>query len=281
MRKPSRLGRGLASILSINEELEIQKMIPVDEIVPNPFQPRRNFGEDELNELAESIKQFGVLHPIIVREKDGKYEIVAGERRWRAAKIAGLTRIPAVIKDVSDRDTLVIALVENIQREDLNTVEKARAIKKLKDELSLTDEELANYLGKTRSTITNTLRLLNLPMEVLEMLAGGKISEGHARVLLRLNSPSETIRWARKVVEEGLSVRELENLISPKHQKKAEDEMVIQNILRKMESKGFRSKVRRSKRFITLEIKFSSQDELDRFVDMVPEFKKDVEKGIT
>jgi len=132
MRRLGRLGRGLEAILSVDTKVEVQKLIPIDEIVPNPNQPRRRFSEEELKELAESIKEFGVLQPIIVREKDGKYEIVAGERRWRAAKMAGLSRIPAVVKEVSDEEMMILSLVENLQREDLNPVERARAIKILK-----------------------------------------------------------------------------------------------------------------------------------------------------
>jgi len=267
------LGKGLASILSINEDIDIQRLIPIEDIVPNPNQPRKRFSENEIYELAESIKRYGVLQPILVREKDGKYEIVAGERRWRAAKIAGLTRIPAIVKDFSDEEVLLISLVENLQREDLNPVERARAIKILKEELNLTDEEIAKYIGKSRSAITNILRILNLPLEVLDMLAEGKISEGHARVLLRLKSPSEMIMWAKRVVEENLSVRDLENLISPSQKKTNTDEDFVMDIANRIKEKGLNAKIKRAKRYLSLELRFSSEDEVRRFVDILPNLK--------
>lgn len=267
MKRSSRLGKGLASILSINEEIEIQRRIPIDDIVPNPYQPRRVFDPVYMEQLAESIKMYGVLHPIIVREKDGKYELVSGERRWRAAKMAGLEWIPAIVKDLSDSEVLMIALVENIQREDLNPVEKALAIKRLKEDLGLTDNEIAKVVGKDRSTITNTLRLLNLPMEVLDMLAENKISEGHARVLLRLKSTDEMLKWAKRVVEENLSVRELEELISPKQKKVKDEEGFIKNVEDRIRNRGLNAKLKAGKKHITLELKFSSRDELEEFIN--------------
>ena len=273
MKRAGRLGRGLASILSINEDIDIQKLIPIEDIVPNPNQPRKRFSETELYELAESIKKYGVLQPILVRERDGKYEIVAGERRWRAAKIAGLTRIPAIVKEFSDEEVLLVSLVENLQREDLNPVERARAIKILKEELNLTDDEIARYLGKSRSAITNILRILNLPLDVLDMLAEGKITEGHARVLLRLQSPSEMVEWAKRVVEENLSVRDLENLISPSQKKTNTDGEFVKDIVNKIREKGLNAKVKKTKRHFSVEIRFSSEDEVRRFVDFLPNLK--------
>ncbi len=266
MKRSSRLGKGLASILSINEEIEIQRRIPVDEVVPNPYQPRRTFDPVYMEQLAESIRMYGVLHPIIVREKDGKYELVSGERRWRAAKMAGLQWIPAIVKDLSDSEVLMIALVENIQREDLNPVEKALAIKRLKEDLGLTDNDIAKVVGKDRSTITNTLRLLNLPMDVLNMLSEKKITEGHARVLLRLKSTDEMLKWAKRIVEENLSVRELENLISPKQKKVKDDEEFIKNVMNRIRNRGLKAKLKPGKRQITLELKFSSREELENFI---------------
>ncbi len=263
MPRSSRLGRGLGAIFSEKEDVSLQRYVPVDEIVPNPYQPRRNFTEEELFELAESIKSHGMLQPIVVREKDGRYEIIAGERRWRAAKLAGLDRVPAIIREVeSEEEMLIFALVENLQREDLNPVEKALALKKLKEEFNATDSEIGKIVGKSRSAITNTLRLLDLPEEVLNLLANGRISEGHARVLLRLNDPDEQILWARRVVEEGISVRELERLLSD-----GEDDNVWVNEYEEMlQRKGLRGRLKAGKRSLTLEIKFKSREELDEFL---------------
>ncbi len=263
MPRSSRLGRGLGAIFSEKEDVSLQRYVPVDEIVPNPYQPRRNFTEEELLELAESIKSHGMLQPIVVREKDGRYEIIAGERRWRAAKLAGLDRVPAIIREVeSEEEMLIFALVENLQREDLNPVEKALALKKLKEEFNATDSEIGKIVGKSRSAITNTLRLLDLPEEVLNLLANGRISEGHARVLLRLNDPDDQILWARRVVEEGISVRELERLLSD-----GEDDNVWVNEYEEMlQRKGLRGRLKAGKRSLTLEIKFKSREELDEFL---------------
>ena len=263
MPRSSRLGRGLGAIFSEKEDVNLQRYVPVDEIVPNPYQPRRNFTEEELLELAESIKSHGMLQPIVVREKDGRYEIIAGERRWRAARLAGLDRVPAIIREVeSEEEMLIFALVENLQREDLNPVEKALALKKLKEEFNATDSEIGKIVGKSRSAITNTLRLLDLPEEVLNLLANGRISEGHARVLLRLNDPDEQILWARRVVEEGISVRELERLLSD-----GEDDNVWVNEYEEMlQRKGLRGRLKAGKRSLTLEIKFKSREELDEFL---------------
>jgi ParB-like partition proteins len=271
MKRLARLGRGLDAILSVDANVEVQRLIPIDEISPNPNQPRRRFSEEELKELAESISKFGILHPIIVREKDGKYEIVAGERRWRAAKMAGLTRIPAVVKEVSDEEMMIISLVENLQREDLNPVERARAIKILKEEMGLTDEEISKYLGKSRSAVTNTLRILNLPLEVLDMLAEGRISEGHARVLLRLKDKEEILSWARRIVEENLSVRDLENLINPSQAKKNTE--FLKTLVLRFKEKGLNAKVKRSKKHVSVEIKFSSEEEAERFLEFLPDLK--------
>ncbi len=276
MRRLARLGRGLDAILSVDTRVEVQRLIDIDEIVPNPNQPRRRFSEEEIKELAESIKEFGVLQPIIVREKNGKYEIVAGERRWRAAKIAGLSRIPAVVKEVSDEEMMILSLVENLQREDLNPIERARAIKILKEEMGLTDEEISKYLGKSRSTVTNILRILNLPLEVLDLVADGKISEGHARVLLRLNDKEEILNWARRIVEENLTVRDLENLIDPSQTRKNAD--IIKNLTHRFKEKGLNAKVKRSKKHLSVEIRFSSEEEAERFLEFLPNLK-DVKQG--
>ncbi len=254
----------MGAIFSQREEVGLQRYVPVDEIVPNPYQPRRNFPEEELLELAESIRTHGMLQPIVVRERDGRYEIIAGERRWRAAKLAGLDRVPAIIREVeSEEEMLVFALVENLQREDLNPVEKALALKKLKEEFNATDQEIGRIIGKSRSAVTNTLRLLDLPEEVLVLLAEGKISEGHARVLLRLEDPEQQVLWAKRIAEEGMSVRDLERALSGRE----EEDGWVSEYEERIRSRGLKGRIKAGKRSLTLEIKFKSREELDDFLN--------------
>jgi ParB family chromosome partitioning protein len=182
---------------------------------PNPKQPRHFFDEGTLQELAESIKRDGVQEPVIVRKNDGVYELVSGERRVRASVIAGLDRIPAVCREVSDEDMLKLGLIENIQREDLNAIETARAYKALATHFGWTQEQLAEQVGKKRATVTNMLRLLNLPDEVQQMVIDGSLSMGHARALLALELPARQTALARRAIEEGLSVRDVERAVAP------------------------------------------------------------------
>ena len=186
--------------------------ISIEDIAPNPNQPRTHFNETELEELAQSIQEHGILQPLILREKEGKYEIIAGERRYQAAKIAGLTEVPAIIRDVDDETMLELALIENLQRTDLNPIEEAKGYKQLKDESGMTQEELAKTVSKSRSSITNSLRLLDLPEEVQQMLYDGKLTAGHARAILAVPDDGQRVKLAERVVEEGLSVRATENL---------------------------------------------------------------------
>lgn len=208
------LGRGLGALIPEVEvgekdresitELEIQA------VEPNPRQPRKNFDQARLEELAASIREHGVVQPIVVRPKGGRYEIVAGERRWRASQLAGLKKVPALVREFSEAETMEIALIENLQREDLNPVEEAEAYRILLDEYHLTQDELAQRLGKSRPQITNTLRLLQLSPVARAEVQAGRISMGHAKVLLGLDRVEEQEHLARKVAEGGLSVRELE-----------------------------------------------------------------------
>lgn len=223
-RKPTRgLGRGLSALMAdINiapGQVEANgpptrrtDMLPVDQIRPNPDQPRRNFVEGDLADLAESIKAKGILQPLIVRPLQGQaaYEIVAGERRWRAAQIAKIHEIPVLIRDLSDTEVLEIAIIENIQRADLNPIEEAQAFRQLMDRFGHTQEKLAEALSKSRSYIANLLRLLNLPEDVRAHVISGKLSAGHARALITTPDPS---KLAREVIDRGLSVRETENLV--------------------------------------------------------------------
>lgn len=189
------------------------QLISLSEIRPNPLQPRRNFDEAEMTELAESMKNHGVLQPIVVRKKDKGYEIIAGERRWRAAQRSGLARIPAMVKTTDDRESLEISLIENLQRENINPMEAARAYQRLSREFSLTQEQIAQRLGKSRPAIANTLRLLDLPEEVGKSLADGRISEGHAKVLLSLADPEAMRSICKQIVARNLSVRDVESVV--------------------------------------------------------------------
>ncbi len=238
MTRKSGLGKGLDSLIpnsstvpstkstkfSTKSEENVDKPVenPVDipktslklsQIEPNRDQPRKNFDLDALEELAESIRRHGVLQPLLVQEKGNHYEIIAGERRWRAAKLAGLKEVPVIIKEFSSEEAMEIALIENIQREDLNAVEEAQAYLTLIQEFHLKQEEVAEKVGKSRAAIANRLRLLKLPKEVLDLLEEGKLSEGHARALLSLDQPDRQIEAAKRVVELKLTVRETEKLV--------------------------------------------------------------------
>ncbi|MBR1829233.1 MAG: ParB/RepB/Spo0J family partition protein [Atopobiaceae bacterium] len=186
--------------------------LPIGKIRPNKEQPRRNFEETALDELADSIKQNGVLQPILVRKKGSTYQIVAGERRFQAAKRAGLKEVPVIIREVSDEDVFKLALIENLQRSDLNPIEEAKGFKRLIDEQGLTQEELGKVLSKSRSAIANTIRLLDLPKEVQDYMADGRITAGHARAILAVAGEEGRIKLAEKVVSENLTVRQTENL---------------------------------------------------------------------
>lgn len=210
------LGKGLGSLMGTAEAetaaLEPDSTLKITQIVPNKDQPRKLFKEAELSELSDSIKQNGILQPLLVRKKGTKYEIVAGERRYQAAKLAGLEEVPVIIKDISDAEVFKLALIENLQRADLSPLEEARGYKQLIKERSLTQDEVAKLVSKSRSAVTNTLRLLDLPEEVQQFVEDGMITAGHARAILAVPSPEGRVKLAQKVVDEKLSVRQTENL---------------------------------------------------------------------
>ncbi|MDD5447658.1 MAG: ParB/RepB/Spo0J family partition protein [Actinomycetota bacterium] len=209
------LGKGLDVLIGKAAEEELLEEIPINNIKPNPRQPRRRFDSEGLEEMAESIRAFGVVQPVIVRPTMGGYELVAGERRFRAAKMAGLEKIPAIIKEPSETSSLEIALIENLHRSDLNGIEEATAYQQLLDDFGVTHEELAKRVGKSRAAITNTLRLLQLPPGVQKELMEGRITTGHAKALLSLQEdPPHMERLCRKVIKEGLSVRQTEKLVA-------------------------------------------------------------------
>jgi len=210
------LGRGLGALLSSDRTIDLgsePSEVDLDSIVPGPMQPRTHFDEASLESLAESIRSHGVVQPLLVRRRDSGFELIAGERRWRAAKLAGLTRVPVVVKDVPDDSLLEIALIENIQREDLNPIEEAQAYKKLIETVGLTQEALAARVGRDRSYITNYLRLLRLPDDLQQLVKEGRLSTGHARTLLALMHPDQQRRLARQIIDGGLSVRTTEQLV--------------------------------------------------------------------
>ncbi len=267
------LGRGLDALLPEETTAGTVRLIHVDEIKRNPFQPRQKINEQELQELVSSIREKGVLQPLLVRQKDGGYELVAGERRWLAAKQAGLDKVPALIIDVSDQEALEIALIENLQREDLNLIEEAAAYRKLIDEFGLTQAQIAERVGKDRSTIANRLRLLALHPDVISMLTEGILSEGHARILLRLDG-TEQVRFANMVVEKGLSVRELENLIQskkPKRMAKRRSLQVASEFERKLtESIGMPVKLKLGRRGGgSIQIKFKNLEQLREILSKI------------
>ena len=210
------LGKGLGSLMGTAEAetaaLEPDSNLKISQIVPNKDQTRKLFKEAELSELSDSIKQNGILQPLLVRKKGTNYEIVAGERRYQAAKLAGLEEVPVIIKDISDAEVFKLALIENLQRADLSPLEEARGYKQLIKERSLTQDEVAKLVSKSRSAVTNTLRLLDLPEEVQQFVEDGLITAGHARAILAVPSPEGRVKLAQKVVDEKLSVRQTENL---------------------------------------------------------------------
>jgi ParB family chromosome partitioning protein len=210
------LGRGLGALLSADRPITLvddSYEVDLDLIDASPLQPRTYFDQASLDQLAQSIKAHGVVQPVVLRRKGDRYELVAGERRWRAARIAGLTRIPAVVREIDDKDLLELALIENIQREDLNPIEEAQAYRKLIETVGLTQESLATRVGRDRSYITNYLRLLRLPDDIQKLVAEGKLSTGHARTLLGLVGVDEQRRIARRVLDRGLSVRDTEAIV--------------------------------------------------------------------
>jgi len=215
--KPRRLGRGLEALIpgastATTAESDLQR-IPLNRVRQNPYQPRRQFDPAELAELEASLKASGLLQPITVRRQGDAYELIAGERRLRAANNLGWTEITAIVREFDDRTMLVLALVENLQRSNLNAIEEARGYRKLIDEFRLTQQQVAEAVGKDRTTVTNLLRVLSLPEQVQQMVEGGAISTGHARALLALNDPTHSLRLANETIAESLSVRELERRV--------------------------------------------------------------------
>ncbi|MCS7232924.1 MAG: ParB/RepB/Spo0J family partition protein [Synergistetes bacterium] len=262
--KPTRggLGKGLGALIPTGPEKERLIEIPIEEIVPNPYQPRKILAEESLEELANSIKQHGLLQPIIVRKVDRGYEIVAGERRYRAAQRAGFQKIPAIVKDISDEESMEYALIENLQREDLNPIEAANALKLLMERFGLTQEEVADKIGKDRSTVANLLRLLRLPEELQNMVSEGRLTMGHARALLSLNDPEEQKRLALEVVNRSLTVREVEREVSRRVKGIERDREIERRFL---ETYNAKVRVKRGVKN-SVELLFDSESEMEDFL---------------
>jgi ParB family chromosome partitioning protein len=276
------LGRGLGALLSSDRTIDLgaePTEVDLDSIVPGPMQPRTHFDEASLESLAESIRSHGIVQPLLVRRRDGGYELVAGERRWRAAKIAGLTRVPVIVKEVPDESLLEIALIENIQREDLNPIEEAQAYKKLIETVGLTQEALASRVGRDRSYITNYLRLLRLPDDLQQLVKEGRLSTGHARTLLALSHPDQQRRIARQIIDGGLSVRMTENivqkLVEGKSARSAAAPRTVDPNVRAAESKLRRALGTQVKILMSdqgrgkVEISFFNSQDLDRIYNLL------------
>jgi ParB family chromosome partitioning protein len=223
-QQQQRLGRGLGALIGEESGADRNAVLEIDvnELDTNLQQPRKRFDEEKLAELAQSIRTYGIVQPIIVQRSGERYTIIAGERRYRAARLAGLTEVPVVIKEYSEKEFMEVSLVENLQREDLNPIEEAQAMRMLMDEHRLTQDELSGRLGKSRSAVANTLRLLSLPDEVRELVVSGELSGGHARCLVAMKSDHDKVMLARRIVAQGLSVRAAEALAAAAAEKKAE-----------------------------------------------------------
>lgn len=252
-------------------------MMPIQKLEPNPQQPRNQFDEDGLQELADSIKQYGILQPLLVKKRDHYYEIIAGERRWRAAKLAGMKEVPVIVKDFTERESVEIALIENIQRENLSPIEEAMAYKKLMQDFQLKQDEIAAKVSKSRATITNSLRLLKLDHRVQNMLEDEMISTGHARALLGISDGDMQYQIAMKVFDEKLSVRDIEKLVKTMNQPKKEKEQKDKYSFLYQDLEETMKQILGSKVHIKnkkdnkgkIEIEYYSRDELERIVDMI------------
>ncbi len=301
--KPARgLGKGLDSLIpnavgaakTKNEEVKAEgtpaqgngeqekgkeTIVKITMVEPNRKQPRKTFDEDALQELSDSIKQFGVIQPILVQDRKDHYEIIAGERRWRAAKLAGLKEVPVIIRDYTEREIMEISLIENIQREDLNPIEEALAYKRLLTEFNLKQDEVAERVSKSRAAVTNSIRLLKLTDKVQQMVVEDMLSTGHARALLAIENPDEQYTVAQKIFDEKLSVREVEKLVKNLHKpekpkKKPEDktmEAIYQDIEEKLKQKLSTKVTVTSKGDGAgkIEIEFYNHEDLDRLLDMM------------
>ena len=276
--KRKALGKGLSALLPDPEPAaappETTSTVPIDLLEPNPFQPRTTFEAARLAELAASLKETGMVQPILVRRhQGGRYQIIAGERRWRAAREAGLESVPVVVREVPDERLLELALVENIQRQELLALEEAQAYQRLHDEFGLTQEEVARRVGKDRSTVANTVRLLRLPRDVRDLLASGRLDAGHARALLALERAEDQVLLAREAARRGLSVREVERRVAlaraPQKAARRGDANTRAAEERLRAALGTRVRIRRRGKGGALTIEFANETELQRLFDLL------------
>ena len=279
MAKKAALGKGLNALFTetaAESGSEPEASLPIASIVTNPDQPRKSFDETQLSELSDSIKQNGVLQPILVRKKGDMYEFVAGERRYQASKLAGLKEIPAIVRDIDDAEVFQLALIENLQRSDLTPIEEARGYRQLLDTKGLTQEGLAKILSKSRSAIANTLRLMDLPQEVQDMMEEGQITAGHARAILAVPTEEGRIKLAQKVVAENLTVRQTENLaplfsvtrdeIKPKNPAPQYFKRAARTLRQALDTTVKVKQVRGKNK---IEIEFKDEDDLIRIIDQL------------
>lgn len=286
MAKKTGLGKGLDALFSdkpltqaeeekiLKEGEELVQNIKVIEIEPNKEQPRKHFDSESLEDLAKSIKRYGVIQPIIVNKKDNYYMIVAGERRWRASKIAGLTEIPCIVRDNDERKNREIALIENIQREDLNPIEKARGFKQLLDEYELTQQELADMVGISRSALSNTVRLLNLDPRIMKLAEEGKLLECHCRSLMAIDDVEKQYKAALRIIENGDTVRDIERKVKNTREARSKKDNKYEAIYRDIEDSfqsffGTKVKLNAKKRSGTITIQYSTNEELERLLELI------------
>ena len=286
MAKKTGLGKGLDALFSykpltqaeeekiLKEGEELVQNIKVIEIEPNKEQPRKHFDSESLEDLAKSIKRYGVIQPIIVNKKDNYYMIVAGERRWRASKIAGLTEIPCIVRDNDERKNREIALIENIQREDLNPIEKARGFKQLLDEYELTQQELADMVGISRSALANTVRLLNLDPRIMKLAEEGKLLECHCRSLMAIDDVEKQYKAALRIIENGDTVRDIERKVKNTREARSKKDNKYEAIYRDIEDSfqsffGTKVKLNAKKRSGTITIQYSTNEELERLLELI------------
>ena len=274
------LGRGLSALL---HEVETSSggvdQVAVDLIDPNPFQPRRTFSEDGLKELADSIRATGLIQPVLLRRSGPRYQLVAGERRWRAAQLAGLPKLPAIVRDLTDKEALELSLTENLLRQDLNAIEVAHAYHSLQEQFKLSHEEIAERLGINRATVTNTLRLLKLAPSIQEMIARGELNAGHARALLGLESATAQAQLAKMILQQGLSVRQVENMVALREAKApaappevaatVEDPNTRAARIELERSLGTRVKIVGSEKRGRIEISYFSAEDLNRIYEII------------
>ena len=298
MVRKNGLGKGLDSLIpstghkkaapakpEVKKEVVVEKvikkeevMVKITEVEPNREQPRKNFNEDALLELADSIKQFGIIQPLVVQKQDDYYEIIAGERRWRAAKLAGLKEVPVIIKNYTEQERVEIALIENIQREDLNPIEEAMAFKRLLTEFDLKQDELAERVSKSRAAVTNSMRLLKLDERVQQMVIDDMLTTGHARALLGIEDPELQVNVATRVFDEKLSVREVEKLVRKIQEKKPEqpksdpvDDFIYTDLEEKMKAAmGTKVSIKqKAKGKGKIEIEYYSREDLERIFEAI------------